>query len=169
MFGKLIVACNQISSDKTIHYSAIGIYFLGAFSYAATQFHISRYYCVPNNILLDFIRAIFCMVMVIAIVAFTIFSLPNMKKGYHVAQIAEWVFLLNKYLFMLTFMIDFWKIGIGIEVGTVRCEEESPESLYERSDMVILHHHNSVSTVNNYYDRVYFPKSTTSGRSSQNL
>ena len=116
ILGELVVSSFQLSSHFTIHY-------LGAFSlfFSIMIFMFIQTFITHRNlpkegkrkyaVTLVIVRGVLSALLLISIVLFGTFLLPSLsaynRKGYSVAQSAEWVMLGCVILFMLTFLYDF--------------------------------------------------------------
>ena len=165
VFGKLITASYQLTSNVVIHYTGFGMYFVGAFLYAATQLYITRKYLQGSNNFVVFLRTISCILMFSSMVVFGFFLIPALNEynqsGYSIGQISQWAIILGKSLFLCTLSYDFWKVGIRIEVSDVG---ENNLGLYRDKPVYNSTTHGTCagnstatrSTTVNYYDTVYF-------------
>lgn len=167
VFGKLITACYKLSSDKIIHYIGCGLYFVAAFLYFVTQLYITRKYLQQTHQIISLIRTICTVLMLTSMIAFvTIVTLPYFNKfnqeNNYVAQICEWSIVFSKSCFLLTFMYDFWKIGLSIDIHGVPNKNEhgrfsvsTANSSDTRGRCSMTSSNNSTSK-NEDYDSVYF-------------
>lgn len=135
VFGKIIVACFQLSSYIAIHFIGAGLYFVGVTLYATMQTYIT--YKMKHSGFLFTVR--FCCVfgLMVNLGIFAVFMIPGLthhnRNGENVAQSAEWTLVIFKCIFMLTFTHDFWQTRIKINV------------LFSHNITADLHYENNVS------------------------
>ena len=129
VFGKLIVASFQLSSNIVIHFLGAGMYFLGASIFAVLQLYITYHNQYKESCLyLMYIRGVCCTGMIISMVVVGIFVIPALsihnRDGENVAQGAEWTIAIFKSIFMLTFLHDFWKVQMKVLFSFQQTEQE---------------------------------------------
>ena len=119
LFGKIAVSSFQLSSHKGLHFGAAGLYFGGATIYFAMHCYITWRELVSvmssSQRIVFICRVIFFLGMVPTMTIFTVFAMvPSLavhnRGGKNVAQIMEWALALFKFLYLMTFCYDFWKI-----------------------------------------------------------
>lgn len=168
VFGKLITASNELANNKIIYYSGCGVYYLFIFFYTVTQLHITRCYLPRTHGTISAVRIVNCLLIFIGISARVIFLVTTLENVYNLAQIGEWTLLINKSLFILTFMYDFWRVGIGIVVSSYSEPNRTISTYCQSTDGRRTARKSVHSSVDQFYDRVYFDERSLGG-SSHNL
>ena len=115
--GKIMVASFQLTCLQVPHYAGAFVYSLSAVFYTVIQTYISHKDSNmrgKRRVLFLIFRGLLSAGTILGFLVFGIFLLPWLVKfnrpGYSMAQAGEWCFAACKMLFMLTFVVDFWKL-----------------------------------------------------------
>ena len=129
ILGELTVAAFQLSSHFIMHYLGAFVLFAFIMIYMFIQSYIThRNLLKMGNVkyakALVIFRVILCVVLLMSLVIFGTFLLPSLspynRKGYSVAQSAEWAMLGCVIIFMLTFLYDFKDLTCFVDVGVLK-------------------------------------------------
>lgn len=115
--GKVMVASFQLTGLQIPHYAGAFVYSLSAVFYTVIQTYISHKDSNMHGkrrVLFLIFRGLLSAGTILGFLVFGIFLIPSLVKfnrpGYSMAQAGEWCFAACKMLFMLTFVVDFWKL-----------------------------------------------------------
>lgn len=115
--GQITVASFQLSTNSSVHYLGAVLYTFSAVIYIPIQTFISdkeMYLCGRYRSVFLYARGLLTSGVLLGFLIFSMFLLPPFVKfnrpGYSVAQSGEWCFAVFKMLYMLTFIVDFWKL-----------------------------------------------------------
>ena len=123
IMGELTVAAFQLSSHVVMHYIGAFVFFASIMIYMFIQTFITyrnRSKVVHKKYapILVTVRVILSALLLISLVIFGTFLHPSLsaynRKGYSVAQSAEWVMLGCVIFFMVTFLYDFNNLSVFI-------------------------------------------------------
>ncbi|XP_065052494.1 DNA damage-regulated autophagy modulator protein 1-like [Rhopilema esculentum] len=131
IFGELLVASFQLSSQETVHYLGAFLQFASTFLYMIIQTWISHKH-LPSEprkkqaCMVVIIRAMLSVGVFISLLMFGVFLVPSLshynRSGYSVAPVAEWTLLVFVILFMLTFLYDFRNLTCRVVVENLLSE-----------------------------------------------
>ena len=115
--GQVAVASFQLSGLTTVHYLGALIYSFSAVIFAPIQTYISckekTLYGIYREIFL-YLRGFLSAGILLAFLIFGMFFVPPLaqynERDFPVSQTGEWCFAGFKMVFMLTFVVDFWRL-----------------------------------------------------------
>ena len=135
ILGELIVGSFQLSSHFTLHYLGAFLHFVAIMIFMGLQTFIThrninnegkRKYAVA----LVIVRGLLSSGLLMCLVVFGVFLLPSLskynRKGYSVAQGAEWAMLVSVVLFMLTFLYEFIDLTCTVVVADFKTINANP-------------------------------------------
>ena len=115
--GQAAVASFQLSGLTTAHYLGALIYSFSAVVFAPIQTYISfkeKTLCGVYREIFLYLRGFLSAGIFLAFLIFGMFFVPPLaqynERGFPVSQSGEWCFAGFKMIFMLTFIVDFWRL-----------------------------------------------------------
>ena len=124
IMGELTVGSFQLSSHLVMHYLGAFVFFASIMIYMCIQTFITcrnrlKVVYKEYSAILIAVRVILSALLLISLVIFGTFLHPSLsaynRKGYSVAQSAEWVMLACVIIFMMTFLYDFNNLAVSID------------------------------------------------------
>ena len=115
--GQVAVASFQLSGILSVHYFGAVIYSLSAVVFAPVQTYISskeKTLCKKYRMVFLYLRGLLSVGVLLGFLIFGIFMLPPLvelnKLDFPISQSGEWCFVGCSMLYMLTFIVDFWRL-----------------------------------------------------------
>ena len=140
ILGELMVASFQLSSHSTMHYVGAFLHFASIMVFMGLQTFITHRNIENEGrrncaVLLVILRGLLSSGLLLCLVVFGVFLLPSLsqynRKGYSVAQGAEWAMLGCSVLFMLSFLYEFKDLACSVAVDYL----ENRAAVYNDADV----------------------------------
>lgn len=124
--GQVMVASFRLAPLTSVHYFGAVLYAVSGVIYAPIQTYISHkekhYFGRRYRDIFLCLRVLLSAGVSLGFVIFGLFLIPPLvqynRPGYSVAQAGEWSFAVFKMLFMLTFIVDFWKLQPNLLISS---------------------------------------------------
>jgi len=115
--GQVAVASFQLSGILSVHYFGAVMYSLSAVVFVPVQTYIStkeKNLCKKYRMVFLYLRGLLSAGVLIGFLLFAVFMLPPLvrfnKLDFHISQSGEWCFVGCNMLYLLTFIVDFWRL-----------------------------------------------------------